>query len=137
MAACSHCSLSLYYPPQVIADAITCSPQRGHGHCRSAPMSMPIFIVSSPVEIASRFPLPPEGAVALPLRCFAAFFHLTYAYAPGFARCLRRCESPAIACTNAYAPGFARCLRRCESPAIACTNLLRRFRIVLSTRKNC
>ena len=68
MAASSHCSLSLYYPPQVIADAITCSPQRGHGHCRSAPMSMPIFIVSSPVEIASRFPLPPEGAWALPLR---------------------------------------------------------------------
>lgn len=30
MAACSPGSLSLYYPPQVIADAITCSPQRGH-----------------------------------------------------------------------------------------------------------
>ena len=26
-------------------------------------------------------------AWAFPLRCFAAFFHLTYAYAPGFARC--------------------------------------------------
>ena len=51
--------------------------------------------------------LPPEGAWAFPLRCFAAFFHLTYAYAPGFARCLRRCESPAIACTNRHDPNLS------------------------------
>ena len=31
--------------------------------------------------------LSPKGIWAFPLRCFAAFFHLTYAYAPGFARC--------------------------------------------------
>ena len=81
---------------------INARPLRGYVHAPD--------IVLSPVKAAKRLLLPPEGAWAFPLRCFAAFLHLTYA----------------------YAPGFARCLRRCESPAIACTNLLRRFRIVSS-----
>ena len=95
MAACCHCSLSLYYPPQVIADAITCSPQRGHGHCRSATMSMPIFIVSSPVEIASRFPLPPEGADFLE---HCAFTIPTVSALPNFVRPLNLQLSISLLC---------------------------------------
>ena len=52
IAASRQCQcFSSSYPPQVIASAITCCPQRGHGHFRFATMSMPMSL-SHPPDLA-------------------------------------------------------------------------------------